>query len=95
MNLGQIAVLVWVIEKLSPKKEKPVKKITTDDFERIPSTIWEWRITTIIFLIAVVAAIAFLFSGRFFSAFLLVFFGLIIWVLPLFKYQLKKQGQPE
>jgi len=89
MNLGQIAVLVWVVEKLSPKKqEKPVGY----EAEFIAPSVWSRRIGFIVFMIVVIAALVCLFAERFFLA---LFFGIFAFHLLFIPYiKVVKKQEP-
>jgi len=87
MNLGQIAVLVWVVEKLSPKvQEKPVGY----EADFVTPSVWGRRIGFIAFMVAVIAALVCLFSGRFFLALFFGIFALHLLFIPYIKV-VKKQ----
>jgi len=89
MDLGQIAVLVWAIEKLSPRKEEPKGKVREIAF-KAPS-VWGRKIGFILFLVAIITAIVLLLSGRFFFAFFAGFMAPFALIIPCVKSVSEKE----
>ena len=95
MTLGQIAVLVWAVEKLSPKKEpqteeKRQRKSTVIDTEAVK--LWNWGLWLVLVTVAIAVVInLFIFDHPFFAG---GFGGIALYVLSFpVKTVLKEQDE--